>query len=118
MPNTPAMIGMGMTVWTSVSCSDEQNESARKLLASAGDEVSCAQFQLVVDACPSASVDMARVHPRMDNFVGTGSNLRFMSSLKAHMKAQFHPRDSESPSLCSITAVMVYKDATTLAACP
>ena len=39
MPNTPAMIGQGMTVWTSVGCSDEQIAAAKSLLQCCGDEV-------------------------------------------------------------------------------
>ena len=39
MPNTPAMIGQGMTVWTSVGCSEVQLGAAKQLLACCGDEV-------------------------------------------------------------------------------
>jgi len=39
MPNTPAMIGQGMTVWTATGgCSDAQREQARGLLSSFGEE--------------------------------------------------------------------------------
>jgi pyrroline-5-carboxylate reductase len=40
MPNTPAQIGMGMTVWTaSQQTTEEQRENARSILAALGEEV-------------------------------------------------------------------------------
>ena len=40
MPNTPAVVGEGMTVWTSTaSVSDEQHEQARMILGSYGVEL-------------------------------------------------------------------------------
>jgi pyrroline-5-carboxylate reductase len=39
MPNTPAMVGEGMTVWTATAgCSAEQRETAQALLSSFGDQ--------------------------------------------------------------------------------
>ncbi len=55
MPNTPAQVGAGMTVWTcSADVTDAQRETARSVVATLGDEV-CVDSEGLIDMATALS---------------------------------------------------------------
>jgi len=77
MPNTPAMIGQGMTVWTSVGCSDEQIAAAKSLLQCCGDEVYVQEEHYLDMATAIVGSGPAYVYMFLESMIDTGVHMGF-----------------------------------------
>ena len=78
MPNTPARIGMGITVWTaSASVSDEQKEMARLILGALGSEVFMEEEKYLDMATALSGTGPAYVFLFMEAMVDAGVHLGF-----------------------------------------
>jgi len=77
MPNTPAMIGQGMTVWTSVGCSEEQIDAAKQLLACCGDEVYVQEEHYLDMATAIVGSGPAYVYMFIESMIDTGVHMGF-----------------------------------------
>jgi pyrroline-5-carboxylate reductase len=78
MPNTPARIGMGITVWTaSPSVSDEQKEMARLILAALGSEVFMEEEKYLDMATALSGTGPAYAFLFMEAMIDAGVHLGF-----------------------------------------
>ncbi|HLF88776.1 MAG TPA: pyrroline-5-carboxylate reductase, partial [Anaerolineales bacterium] len=78
MPNTPARIGMGITVWTaSASVSEEQKEMARLILGALGSEVFMEEEKYLDMATALSGTGPAYVFLFMEAMVDAGVHLGF-----------------------------------------
>jgi pyrroline-5-carboxylate reductase len=78
MPNTPAQIGEGITVWTAAEAvSDEQKEMAREILAAFGDEVFLDEERFLDMATALSGTGPAYVFLFMEAMVDAGVHLGF-----------------------------------------
>jgi pyrroline-5-carboxylate reductase len=78
MPNTPAQIGEGITVWTAAeSVSDEQKETAREILTAFGDEVFLDEERFLDMATALSGTGPAYVFLFMEAMVDAGVHLGF-----------------------------------------
>jgi len=78
MPNTPAQIGEGITVWTAAEAvSDAQKETARKILAAFGDEVFLDEERFLDMATALSGTGPAYVFLFMEAMVDAGVHLGF-----------------------------------------
>lgn len=78
MPNTPAQIGEGITVWTAAeTVSDEQKEIAREILTAFGDEVFLDEERFLDMATALSGTGPAYVFLFMEAMVDAGVHLGF-----------------------------------------
>lgn len=78
MPNTPAQIGEGITVWTAAEAvSDEQKEIAREILTAFGDEVFLDEERFLDMATALSGTGPAYVFLFMEAMVDAGVHLGF-----------------------------------------
>jgi pyrroline-5-carboxylate reductase len=78
MPNTPARIGQGITVWTSsAGVSDEQKELARQILMALGQEVFVEEEDYLDKATALSGTGPAYVYLFMEAMVDAGVHLGF-----------------------------------------
>jgi pyrroline-5-carboxylate reductase len=78
MPNTPAQIGEGITVWTAAeSVSDSQKEMAREILTAFGDEVFLDEERFLDMATALSGTGPAYVFLFMEAMVDAGVHLGF-----------------------------------------
>jgi len=78
MPNTPAQIGEGITVWTAAeSVSDSQKETAREILTAFGDEVFLDEERFLDMATALSGTGPAYVFLFMEAMVDAGVHLGF-----------------------------------------
>jgi pyrroline-5-carboxylate reductase len=78
MPNTPAQIGEGITVWTvSEAVSDQQKETAREILTAFGDEVFVDEERFLDMATALSGTGPAYVFLFMEAMVDAGVHLGF-----------------------------------------
>jgi len=78
MPNTPAQIGEGITVWTAADeVSEEQKETAREILTAFGDEVFLDEERFLDMATALSGTGPAYVFLFMEAMVDAGVHLGF-----------------------------------------
>jgi pyrroline-5-carboxylate reductase len=78
MPNTPARIGEGITVWTAVeNASDEQRELGRQILLALGKEVYVEEEDFLDKATALSGTGPAYVYLFMEAMVDAGVHLGF-----------------------------------------
>lgn len=78
MPNTPAQIGEGITVWTAAAAvTDEQKEVARDILGAFGDEVFLEEERFLDMATALSGTGPAYVFLFMEAMVDAGVHLGF-----------------------------------------
>ncbi len=78
MPNTPAQIGQGITVWTAAPpVSDEQREMSRRILGALGDEVFMEEETYLDMATALSGTGPAYVFMFMEAMVDAGVHLGF-----------------------------------------
>ena len=78
MPNTPAQIGQGITVWTTnAGVSDEQKELARQILLALGEEVFVEEEDYLDKATALSGTGPAYVYLFMEAMVDAGVHLGF-----------------------------------------
>jgi pyrroline-5-carboxylate reductase len=78
MPNTPAQIGEGITVWTAAEAvSDAQREAAREILTAFGDEVFLEEERFLDMATALSGTGPAYVFLFMEAMVDAGVHLGF-----------------------------------------
>lgn len=89
MPNTPAQIGEGITVWTAApSVSSEQKEMARRILAALGSEI-CMEDEYYLDMATALSgTGPAYVFLFMEAMVDAGVHLGFPRRVAELLVAQ------------------------------
>jgi pyrroline-5-carboxylate reductase len=89
MPNTPAQIGQGITVWTaSADVSDEQREMARQILTALGEEVYVEEESYLDMATAVSGTGPAYVFLFMEAMVDAGVHLGFPRRLAEQLVAQ------------------------------
>ena len=78
MPNTPAQIGEGITVWTAAAAvTDSQKQSAREILGAFGDEVFLEEERFLDMATALSGTGPAYVFLFMEAMVDAGVHLGF-----------------------------------------
>jgi pyrroline-5-carboxylate reductase len=89
MPNTPAQIGEGITVWTaSKSVSDEQREMARQILGALGQEVYVEEENYLDMATALSGTGPAYVFLFMEAMVDAGVHLGFPRRIAEQLVSQ------------------------------
>lgn len=89
MPNTPAQIGEGITVWTvSSAVSEEQKESARRLLSALGDEIYVEEENYLDMATALSGTGPAYVFLFMEAMVDAGVHLGFPRRIAEQLVAK------------------------------
>jgi len=89
MPNTPAQIGEGITVWTASSrVSDEQREMARQILQALGEEVFVEDETYLDMATALSGTGPAYVFLFMEAMVDAGVHLGFPRRIAEQLVAQ------------------------------
>jgi len=89
MPNTPAQIGEGITVWTvSPSVSEEQKQTARRLLSALGDEVFVEEENYLDMATALSGTGPAYVFLFMEAMVDAGVHLGFPRRIAEQLVAK------------------------------
>jgi pyrroline-5-carboxylate reductase len=89
MPNTPAQIGEGITVWTAAyKVSDEQREMARQILSALGDEVFVEEETYLNMATALSGTGPAYVFLFMEAMVDAGVHLGFPRRIAEQLVAQ------------------------------
>jgi pyrroline-5-carboxylate reductase len=89
MPNTPAQIGQGITVWTaSRQVSEEQREMARQILGALGDEVLMEEETYLDMATALSGTGPAYVFLFMEAMVDAGVHLGFPRRVAEKLVAQ------------------------------
>ena len=89
MPNTPARIGEGITVWTvAESVSDEQREMGRALLTALGDEVFVEEEEFLDKATALSGTGPAYVYLFMEAMVDAGVHLGFSRRIAEQLVVQ------------------------------
>jgi pyrroline-5-carboxylate reductase len=89
MPNTPAQVGAGMTVWTvSEKASTEQQEQARAILAALGEELYVAEENYLDMATALSGTGPAYVFLFMEALVDAGVHLGFSRRIALKLVTQ------------------------------
>lgn len=89
MPNTPAQIGEGITVWTAASSvSNEQKEMARQMLAALGDEIFVEEETYLDYATALSGTGPAYVFLFMEAMVDAGVHLGFPRRIAEQLVAK------------------------------
>ena len=89
MPNTPAQIGEGITVWTaSAEVTDEQQEMARQILSALGDEIFLEEEYYLDMATALSGTGPAYVFLFMEAMVDAGVHLGFPRRVAERLVAQ------------------------------
>jgi pyrroline-5-carboxylate reductase len=89
MPNTPAQIGEGITVWTaSHDVSDEQREMTRQILAALGQEIFVEEETYLDMATALSGTGPAYVFLFMEAMVDAGVHLGFPRRIAEQLVAQ------------------------------
>lgn len=105
MPNTPAQIGQGITVWTASSAvTDEQKETARAILSALGEEVFVEDENYLDMATALSGTGPAYVFLFMEALIDAGVHMGFprriaeqlviqtlRGSVEYYRKAEHHP---------------------------
>ncbi len=89
MPNTPAQIGEGITVWTvSPMVSEEQKQTARRLLSALGDEIFVEEENYLDMATALSGTGPAYVFLFMEAMVDAGVHLGFPRRIAEQLVAK------------------------------
>ncbi len=89
MPNTPAQIGQGITVWTaSESVSEEQNQCARRILGALGQEIFLADESYLDMATALSGTGPAYVFLFMEALIDAGVHLGFPRRISEQLVMQ------------------------------
>lgn len=89
MPNTPARIGQGITVWTAAHCvSDAQREQARAILMSFGQEVFVEEEHYLDMATALSGTGPAYVFMFMEAMIDAGVHLGFSRRIAEQLVIQ------------------------------
>lgn len=89
MPNTPAQIGEGITVWTdSAGVSEEQREMARRILSALGQEIYVEEEYYLDMATALSGTGPAYVFLFMEAMVDAGVHLGFPRRIAEQLVAQ------------------------------
>jgi pyrroline-5-carboxylate reductase len=89
MPNTPAQIGEGITVWTAApAVTDEQQQMARRILQALGEEVFVEDETYLDMATALSGTGPAYVFLFMEAMVDAGVHLGFHRSISEQLVAQ------------------------------
>ncbi|MEJ2709328.1 MAG: pyrroline-5-carboxylate reductase [Anaerolineales bacterium] len=89
MPNTPAQIGEGITVWTAApDVSEDQHEMARQILAALGDEIFVEEEYYLDMATALSGTGPAYVFLFMEAMVDAGVHLGFPRRIAEMLVAQ------------------------------
>ncbi|MCX6080118.1 MAG: pyrroline-5-carboxylate reductase [Chloroflexi bacterium] len=89
MPNTPAQIGEGITVWTiSASVSDEQKETARAILGALGQEVFVEDEHYLDMATALSGTGPAYVFMFMEAMIDAGVHMGFPRRIAEQLVVQ------------------------------
>jgi pyrroline-5-carboxylate reductase len=89
MPNTPAQIGAGITVWTaSPAVSDQQREMARQILGALGEEIFVEEEYYLDMATALSGTGPAYVFLFMEAMVDAGVHLGFPRRIAEQLVAQ------------------------------
>jgi pyrroline-5-carboxylate reductase len=89
MPNTPAQIGLGMTVWTCpATLSEEQREQAQEVFASFGEEVFADDERFLDMATALSGTGPAYVFIFMEAMVDAGVHMGFSRRIAEQMVYQ------------------------------
>ena len=89
MPNTPAQIGEGITVWTAAkSVSKEQQEMARQILSALGEEIYVDEEYFLDMATALSGTGPAYVFLFMEAMVDAGVHLGFPRRIAERLVAQ------------------------------
>jgi pyrroline-5-carboxylate reductase len=89
MPNTPAQIGQGITVWTAAkSVSENQMEMARQILSALGEEIFLADEYYLDMATALSGTGPAYVFLFMEAMVDAGVHLGFERHIAEKLVAQ------------------------------
>jgi len=89
MPNTPAQIGEGITVWTAASAvTEEQHQMAQRILQALGDEVFVEDETYLDMATALSGTGPAYVFLFMEAMVDAGVHLGFHRSVSERLVAQ------------------------------
>jgi pyrroline-5-carboxylate reductase len=89
MPNTPAQIGEGITVWTAApSVSEEQQQMARLILGALGDEIFVEEEYYLDMATALSGTGPAYVFMFMEAMVDAGVHLGFPRRIAEQLVAQ------------------------------
>lgn len=89
MPNTPAQIGQGITVWTAApQVSEEQREEARQILKALGEEIFVEEESYLDMATALSGTGPAYVFLFMEAMVDAGVHLGFPRRIAEQLVAQ------------------------------
>jgi pyrroline-5-carboxylate reductase len=89
MPNTPAMIGQGMTVWAATDgCSERQREQAKLLLGCFGDEMFVDDERYLDMATALVGSGPAYVYLLIEAWVDTGVHMGFPRDVSERLVLQ------------------------------
>ncbi|UCH61571.1 MAG: pyrroline-5-carboxylate reductase [Anaerolineales bacterium] len=89
MPNTPAQIGQGISVWTAApTVTDEQNEMARQVLGALGQEIYVEEENYLDMATALSGTGPAYVFLFMEAMVDAGVHLGFPRRIAEQLVAQ------------------------------
>jgi len=110
MPNTPAQIGEGISVWTaSPVVSDDQREMARQILAALGDEIFLEEENYLNMATALSGTGPAYVFLFMEAMVDAGVHLGFPRRVAEQLVAQtvrgsvdFYTQSKDAPHLAHL----------------
>jgi pyrroline-5-carboxylate reductase len=110
MPNTPAQIGEGITVWTAApAVSEEQREMARQILAAFGEEIFLEEEYYLNMATALSGTGPAYVFLFMEAMVDAGVHLGFPRRVAEQLVAQtvrgsvdYYTRDTDPVHLARL----------------
>jgi pyrroline-5-carboxylate reductase len=110
MPNTPAQIGEGITVWTAApAVSEEQREMARQILAALGEEIFLEEEYYLNMATALSGTGPAYVFLFMEAMVDAGVHLGFPRRVAEQLVAQtvrgsvdYYTRDTDPVHLARL----------------
>ena len=110
MPNTPAQIGEGISVWTAAPVvSDDQREMARQILAALGDEIFLEEENYLNMATALSGTGPAYVFLFMEAMVDAGVHLGFPRRVAEQLVAQtvrgsvdFYTQSKDAPHLAHL----------------
>jgi pyrroline-5-carboxylate reductase len=110
MPNTPAQIGEGITVWTAApGVTEEQREIARQILAALGEEIFLEEEDYLNMATALSGTGPAYVFLFMEAMVDAGVHLGFSRRVAEQLVAQtvrgsvdYYTRDTDPVHLARL----------------
>ncbi len=88
MPNTPAQVGEGITVWTDLTITEEQEQSARFILGSLGKEIYVEDEDYLDMATALSGTGPAYVFLFMEAMVDSGVHLGFPRRIAEELVVQ------------------------------